>query len=287
MKRHLLTTLVLICLVSFLATAGVLGSPQTPIIPATVAIDTVDAQPGATVTVPIELTASTISIAAMYIPISYDVGRLSFDSVSFNGSIFNSSFSVNFNPLSGGLVNILVIPNISQGEVVPVTVTTGLVATVFLHVLNSAAPGAASVAAVYSVDTTDGVEYSTYPQVSDNDGNTSYTLGVTDGAVLVQMPTGVNDNNDLGLPTEFDLAQNYPNPFNPTTMISFSLPKADHVTLEVFNVLGQKVSTLMDKNLSAGRYQVEFDATSQPSGIYFYRLASGQGVSTKKMVLVK
>ncbi len=283
MKRHLSMTIALVCLLLSMA-PGVFATPVTP---ATVSIDTVSAEPGTAVSVPIRLVSSDISIGAIYLPISYDVSRLDFDSVSFDGSIFNSSFSPNFLEISTGYVNILIIPDISQGAVVPVTVQTGLVATLFFHVLNAAASGFGNVAAVYSIDSTDGVEYSTYPQVSDNSGNTSYNLGVNNGAVLVQMPTGINDNNDPGLPTRFDLAQNYPNPFNPTTVISFALPKADHVVLEVYNVLGQKIQTLVDKNMSAGRYEVEFDASSQPSGIYFYRLAAGQNVSTKKMVLVK
>ena len=90
-----------------------------------------------------------------------------------------------------------------------------------------------------------------------------------------------------GLPTSFGLSQNYPNPFNPTTFISFDVPKASHVTLEVYNVLGQKVSTLIDEELDANTHQVEFDGSSVSSGIYFYRLSAGDFTETKKMVMVK
>ncbi len=90
-----------------------------------------------------------------------------------------------------------------------------------------------------------------------------------------------------GLPTSFGLNQNYPNPFNPTTTLSFDVPKASHVTLEVYNVLGQKVLTLIDEELDANTHEVEFDGSSISSGIYFYRLNAGDFTDTKKMVMVK
>jgi len=89
------------------------------------------------------------------------------------------------------------------------------------------------------------------------------------------------------LPVSYDLAQNYPNPFNPATMIIFDLPERAKTTLEVFNVLGQKVATLVDAELGADRYEVEWDASLAASGIYFYRLTTDDFVMTKKMMLLK
>jgi len=94
------------------------------------------------------------------------------------------------------------------------------------------------------------------------------------------------------LPEGFALDQNYPNPFNPTTTISFSLPSAQHVTLEIYNVQGQKVRTLIDEVRSAGEHAIEWDATSDAgdrvaSGVYFYRLTAGEYVVSKKMTLLK
>ena len=100
----------------------------------------------------------------------------------------------------------------------------------------------------------------------------------------------IADVNSIGqgnLPVKYDLAQNYPNPFNPTTKIIFDLPERAKTTLDVFNVLGQKVTTLVDAELAADRYEVEWDGTSVASGIYFYRLAADQFVMTKKMMLLK
>jgi len=93
--------------------------------------------------------------------------------------------------------------------------------------------------------------------------------------------------NNSNTPNSYRLDQNYPNPFNPTTTISFSLAKAANVKLVVFNVLGQKVATLVDRNLPAGDQSVVFDAGRLSSGVYFYRLDTGDFSSVKKMVLMK
>ncbi|HWR81715.1 MAG TPA: T9SS type A sorting domain-containing protein, partial [Candidatus Deferrimicrobium sp.] len=94
------------------------------------------------------------------------------------------------------------------------------------------------------------------------------------------------------LPTDYALHQNYPNPFNPSTEISFDVPAASHVTLSVYNVLGQSVTTLVDREMAAGRYSASWDGTSDSgvktaSGIYFYKLIAGDFTETKKMVMLK
>ncbi|MFH2049848.1 MAG: T9SS type A sorting domain-containing protein [bacterium] len=94
------------------------------------------------------------------------------------------------------------------------------------------------------------------------------------------------------LPEGYSLEQNYPNPFNPTTNISFSIPSSQHVTLEVINVLGQRVKALVDEELSAGSHTYEWDAKNEngekvTSGMYFYRLTAGDKVISKKMTLLK
>ena len=88
-------------------------------------------------------------------------------------------------------------------------------------------------------------------------------------------------------PVSYSLAQNYPNPFNPTTSISFSLGKADHATLTIFDVLGRQVATLVDGNLAAGNHVEQWDAHGFASGVYVYRLTTGDVVQTKKLVLLR
>ncbi|MCX6145215.1 MAG: DUF3160 domain-containing protein [Ignavibacteriales bacterium] len=87
-------------------------------------------------------------------------------------------------------------------------------------------------------------------------------------------------------PSSFVLEQNYPNPFNPSTVISYSLPKTSIVSLRIFNVLGQEVALLVNERKDAGYYQATWNA-AVPSGIYFYRLQSGEFVETKKMILLR
>ena len=89
------------------------------------------------------------------------------------------------------------------------------------------------------------------------------------------------------LPDEFSLEQNFPNPFNPTTEVTFNLPQAAYVTLNVYNVTGQKVAGLVDRQMGAGRHTVQWDAGGFSSGVYFYRLSAGGESSTRKMIMLK
>jgi hypothetical protein len=90
-----------------------------------------------------------------------------------------------------------------------------------------------------------------------------------------------------GVPKVFALQQNYPNPFNPTTKIRFDLPEQEQVVIEVFNQIGEKISTILNSNLIAGYYEIEFNASNLPSGLYFYRILSGDFTQTKKMIFMK
>jgi len=88
------------------------------------------------------------------------------------------------------------------------------------------------------------------------------------------------------IPNEFELHQNYPNPFNPSTTIRYALPERSHVTLTVFNALGQQVATLVQGEMEAGYHEAVFDAVGLASGVYLYRLTAGAFVETRKLVLV-
>jgi photosystem II stability/assembly factor-like uncharacterized protein len=94
-------------------------------------------------------------------------------------------------------------------------------------------------------------------------------------------------NNHNQLPSDYWLFQNYPNPFNPVTSISYSIPRTGNVKLVVFDVLGREVSTLVNEVKTPGTYTVNFNAVNLASGIYIYRIETGDFVNTKKMVLIK
>jgi len=100
-------------------------------------------------------------------------------------------------------------------------------------------------------------------------------------------PTGVKEQNVLDLPKTFSLSQNYPNPFNPSTQIKYDLPKNCYIKLDVYNLLGQKVATLVEGKKRAGYKTVSWNGKGVASGIYFFRLQAGSFVQTRKMVLLK
>jgi photosystem II stability/assembly factor-like uncharacterized protein len=89
------------------------------------------------------------------------------------------------------------------------------------------------------------------------------------------------------LENSLHLSQNYPNPFNPTTTISFQIPKNGFVSLIVYDALGREVQTLVNEEKAHGKYSIEFNASSLPSGVYFYTLRAGEFTATRKFVLMK
>ena len=121
-------------------------------------------------------------------------------------------------------------------------------------------------------------------------GNNGTILHTTNGGVTFL-------DNEPTQPTEFILDQNYPNPFNPSTTFSWQSPVGSHQTIKVYDVLGNEIATLIDEYKPAGKYEVEFNAASLPSGVYFYQLLvsalqskdgkAGTFVETKKMILLR
>jgi hypothetical protein len=120
--------------------------------------------------------------------------------------------------------------------------------------------------------------------------NPAYTIALLQ-ASLTAITTSV-EKTDATIPGTFVLAQNYPNPFNPTTTISFSLPQRSSVRLDIYDILGKQVATLVDESREAGNWKVEWNGTGRngqhiASGVYFYRLQAGSFTSVKKMVMLK
>lgn len=128
-------------------------------------------------------------------------------------------------------------------------------------------------------------------KVVDDAANMSAISNITQGVSGFNFGAGTGDEF-AQTPTEFEVAQNYPNPFNPTTTISYAVPKAAHVSMAVYNVLGQLTTILVDADKQAGSYTVVWDGTDRSgrtvsSGIYMYRLQAGNYTASKKMLLMK
>ena len=128
--------------------------------------------------------------------------------------------------------------------------------------------------------------------VSGVSASSSYRVSFGFWQTGVTAPTEVIEISDEVLPTSFGLSQNYPNPFNPTTVIEFTVPRREHVRLEVYNLLGQRVITLVDEAMSPGTFRATWDGTDGDgrrvaSGVYLARITADNIVQTRKMILMK
>lgn len=103
----------------------------------------------------------------------------------------------------------------------------------------------------------------------------------------LELITDIRNLAEETVPSEFKLMQNYPNPFNPTTTIEFTIPKHALVNIKIYNVLGKEISTLVNEEFKAGAYQIQLNAKSLSSGLYFYRISAGSFMQTRKLLVVK
>jgi hypothetical protein len=107
------------------------------------------------------------------------------------------------------------------------------------------------------------------------------------GVPIIRNTLITNIDDQQALPPEFKLSQNYPNPFNPTTTINWQIPEAKDVKIKIYDLLGREITTLINEYRPAGKYTTDFDASTLPSGVYFYQLKAGDIIQTKKMILMK
>ncbi len=125
-----------------------------------------------------------------------------------------------------------------------------------------------------------------------NGTNPSYTINsmnnvIVQSAIFDTIPPIGIQNLNTGVPMVFDMHQNYPNPFNPVTKIKFDLPKESNVSIKVYDIIGNEVTSIFNGNLKAGFYEADFNGSSYASGVYFYRIDAGDFTSVKRMILVK
>jgi len=140
---------------------------------------------------------------------------------------------------------------------------------------------------VYTITSADLTDAGRYLCRMTNPVASELTLFSHSVIVKVNDPTAIDIDSHSQLPTEFAMQQNYPNPFNPVTMINYQLPMINVVELSIYNLIGQKVATLVNGQQQAGHYQVEWDATGFSTGVYYYQLVAGEYREVKKMILLR
>lgn len=131
----------------------------------------------------------------------------------------------------------------------------------------------------------------TWMQQQDNSAGCSMTAGSTQSNrpnICLKMNLGANSiSNNPALPNNYSLSQNYPNPFNPTTKIEYAIPRQGNVNIKIFDIVGRVIATLVNEMKNPGYYSVDFSATELSSGVYYYKLESGEFTDVKKMIVIK
>jgi hypothetical protein len=253
-----------------------------------ISVDSVQVHPGDHFGLKVRINNNNSALSALSIPIRYNNPYLTLDSVSLVGSLKPATFDVWVNDnTTDKTVQITYLPNVFTAPVPSFSNSFGVLAEMFFHIAPNAPAQVIKIDSVLHQEIISGITIWTRVEASDPQGATTLLPGFQAGNIVVAVPTDVNETKGDGLPTEFALTQNYPNPFNPSTVIDYALPTAGDVKLEVFNLLGQRVVTLVDQYQSAGNYSATFEANDQPSGVYFYRLEYSGGSLTRKMILIK
>jgi hypothetical protein len=239
-------------------------------------VDNIIVSPGRTITVNVyEHNDSALSKAQ--VALKYSDDDLNYNSIVLNGTRGSLAQSSIIEADSGKIL-ITLLFNSS-----PLASGSGKLASILFSVPSNSSGG------IVAIDsTTFKGESNEFSPI----GHDPITPRFTPGSVEIRKTTDVDDDKNVIIPTEFALGQNYPNPFNPSTKIKFDLPEGSQVVLEVYNVLGQKARTLIDRFLPAGSYYVTFDGRGDDgkqlaSGVYYYRISAGSFSRSRMMMLLK
>ncbi len=279
---------------NFRTTGGTLFKPQSspgyldiqpsPLVMDSIWLDSLVAAPGDQVEMNVHL-YNDRDINAVSVALDYGSDYLIYDSISFDNTRGAAAATKQVQHASS-LNKIWAM--IRYSDEVPLPPGTGTLAKLHFTV-DSEAPEMS----VWLDSTVYFTLGSLFIDLTAADGSVQFTPFFTPGIVDIKIATDIIEVVDDGiLPDAYTLDQNYPNPFNPSTIIQFALPSSGKVKLEVYNILGQGVRTLVSGDLSAGTHQVTFDGRSNSgsilsSGVYFYRLETADFVKSRKMMLLK
>lgn len=254
---------------------------EAPPSPDSVWVDKVDGIPGQSVAVNV-YAYNVENISSINLALQVSSTDLIYSSTSFTGTRGDIAYTKQTAPNGQQILISLIFD-----ESTPLPPGSGPLARILFNIDPSADAGIVTIDSATYLDV-----QSTEFTLTINEGNTSFTPYFTAGQVEIKLATDLEDIQSEVLPTSFALGQNVPNPFNPATRISFDLPRASEVQLDVFNILGQKVRTLVEGYLPAGTHEVIFDGRGDQyqilaSGVYFYRLEAGEFRQSLKMTLMK
>ena len=225
-------------------------------------------QPGQSFVIKLLLSDNDAGLTSLRVPLKFDSQHMTCTYVDFGNSLIDPSMT-GYYSVDGDVLDISFIPSVVD-PLPEITAESGEIAAIYFTV-DLDAPDMMTFVDSLNEDI-QFVQYNnTFHQwrrveATDQSGTTALAPGFMPGLIQIDRETAVDDENRL-LPTEFALDQNHPNPFNPTTTIAFSLPAAQQVRLEIFNLLGQSVAVIADGNYPAGFHELTWDAGAQPSGI--------------------
>lgn len=252
--------------------------------PDSIWIDNVTGVPGQSVEVPI-YGYNIENISEINLAIEWSSDNLIYKTVAFNDTRGDSAWQKTVSPPSGGLNQLLITLDFQDG--MPLHPGSGPLAKVIFDIASSVPD---------EIVTIDSARYigsqSTEICLTPDNGSLCFAPKFNAGQVEIKSSTAVLEGDESILPKQYSLAQNTPNPFNPSTEVSFELPKACDLKIEIYNILGQNVRTLVDGRMSAGRHRVTFDGRGDDknvlaSGVYFYRLVTEEFTQSRKMTLMK
>lgn len=276
------TLLAFVCL--FMAVLAVTSARA-----ATVSVEGKSVVSGESFAAEVRLSGNSDNITSMVIPIVIGDAYITCTGVDFTGSLDAGDIVKSFN-VSGQEIYIYYLPA-NDAATSEITAASGVIATLQLEVSPSA-PDVFVFLDAIELDKSfeaNGQFYGYWNRIefADETGGDVLLPGFSPGLITVQHVTDIADGSNDLIPDTYELNQNFPNPFNPSTVIKFALPQRSNVRLEIFNLLGQKITTLVNTEMEAGYHDVTWEASTAPSGVYFYRLIADETSFTRKMMLLK
>jgi len=223
-------------------------------------------------------------LKAVGLALGWGTDRLTLDSISYIGTRGAAATS---RTLSTNVALHQMFAELEFADLSPLAPGTGTLARLYFRI-DPTCPET-----TITIDTTTFLFYQkSYLLLTAADGGIEFMPLFRPGVVEVKIGTGIDDGPVTGLPQSFSLDQNFPNPFNPTTEIRFTLPRASRVRIDIYDILGRNIRTVLDEPRSAGTHQITFDGRAGDgsplaTGIYFYRLIADEFSQSRKMLLLK